>query len=300
MSLKLLLDAEIVAGMMTSWPVQPTVHSLPTNSALLSVVNAKTILDYLNTGCVPPSDINIIKSATPRHPASFVTDGRLDPVKVGRWRDAGCTVHLRHIERWCPPAAVILHGIQRETGCTTYASAFVTPPGEQGLEHHWDQYLGLVVQLAGTKRWELWRPVVDAPTRDYQNSVRRWNPDWPAQWQESGPDLQVDLLPGQVLVLPRGWVHNPHSRESTKTSVHLTVVIQERVPLWIAEHMTGSAINDPSFRAVVPPADLEYEALVARVQATRAALIEHMNGLDVEEFAHALQRHAATEREHAA
>ena len=227
-----------------------------------------------------------------------MTDGRLDPVKVARWRDEGYTVHLRHLERWHPPAAVMLGIIQRETGCTGYASAFVTPPGEQGLEHHWDQHLGIIVQLAGTKRWELWAPAVRDPTRNHQTSIQRWHPDRLAQWRASGPDVQVDLQPGQVLILPRGWVHNPHSHLSTEPSVHLTVVIQERIPLWIAEHLTGSAINDPAFRAVIPPAGLDHDALVARTADTRAALIQHINGLDLDAFTRVLREVAITQPEH--
>jgi ribosomal protein L16 Arg81 hydroxylase len=266
---------------------------------LTRLISAETLYDYLDTGCIPPTDVNIIKNAAPRHPASFTTAGRLDADKVRRWRDAGYTVQMRNLQRWHPPMAVMLKALQHETGCTGYASAFVTPAGEQGLEWHWDQYLGIVVQLAGTKRWEMWEPVVDSPTRDYQSSVQRWNPAWLPNWQANGPDLSYDLTPGQVLILPRGWVHNPHSRESTEASVHLTVVLHERTPLWIAEHLTSSAIHDPAFRAALPPADITTDGLTAHVSRTRRALIDHLQRLDVDAVSSELRQTATTEAESA-
>lgn len=281
MSLRMLFDPAAVTDLMTTWPHKPSLHRLPADSALTHLISAETLYDYLDTGCIPPGDINIIKNAAPRHPASFTTAGRLDADKVRRWREDGYTVQMRHVEQWHPPMAVMLAALQAETGCTGYASAFVTPAGEQGLQWHWDQYLGIVVQLAGTKRWELWKPVVDSPTREYQTSVQRWNPEWLSTWQTNGPDHCHDLTPGDVLILPRGWVHNPHSRESTEASVHLTIVLHERTPLWIAEHLTTSATHDPAFRAALPPADITTDGLTAHVSRTRRALIDHLQRLDV-------------------
>ncbi|MFG1882917.1 JmjC domain-containing protein [Micromonospora sp. NPDC049102] len=95
--------------------------------------------------------------------------------------------------------------------------------------------------LQGTKTWELFKPKVDAPYRDHSMSTNLWQDGWVKHWQKDGPYQTVELIPGDILVLPRGWVHNPHSRNAVETSVHLTFVLKARVPLWVAERLVGSA-----------------------------------------------------------
>lgn len=195
--------------------------------------------------------------------------------------------------------SAICAGIQAQTGCPGYVTAFITPAGTQGLDYHWDQYLGIVVQLEGSKTWELWEPKIESPYRDHATSTHLWDGDWVGQWQDSGPDMTIELAAGQVLVLPRGWVHNPHSRDSTETSVHLTFVLRERVPLWIAERLIGSAINDPRFRVVIPPSGLDSARMPGTVEAVRSLMVDYLAGLNIEEMSGVLRRAAQQETGHA-
>lgn len=254
MSLELLLDSRTAEEFMHKWPDVPKLLALPADGrALNHVIGANTILDILASGCFPPSDVNVVKNDNVRHPRLFTSEDRLDPVKLKQWRDRGHTIQMRHVERWLPPMSNITRLIQRQTGCTNYVSAFVTPAGCHGLGHHWDQYLSIVVQLAGIKTWDLWRPKITDPTRLHLTTVQLWQDQWIDEWTISGPDMSFELKPHQVLVLPRGWIHNPYSRDADE-SIHLTFVIKERTPLWIAEHLTASAINNPVFRQPIPQA----------------------------------------------
>jgi ribosomal protein L16 Arg81 hydroxylase len=297
MSLELLLDPTTVAELMTAWPEKPATLPLPVDGKLTQLISAQTLFDFLDTGCVPTADINVIRNDAVRHPRLFTTADRLDAVKLRRWRDRGYTVQMRHLERWFPPMATLITSIQRQTGCTGYISAFVTPGGEQGLEYHWDQYLSIVVQLAGSKTWDLWEPKVFHPTRDHLTSVQAWQDRWVTQWKENGPDLSFDLTPGQVLILPRGWIHHPYSHDHAQPSVHLTFVLKERTPIWIAEQLTATAIDNPAFRRAIPPAELAPDTFTARVDQTRAMLIEHLSAIDPEELAHRLRSTADTEQD---
>ncbi len=211
---------------------------------------------------------------------------------------AGCTLHLRHLELWHPPAAAVVSALQHETGCTGYLSAFITPPQSQGLQWHWDQALGVIVQLTGTKRWELWQPKVADPMREHLSPLSQvWDPAWVSQWRQAGPDVQFDLTAGDVLVLPRGWVHNPHSRHSATESVHLTFVLRERTPLWVAEQLVAAAIEDRRFRAAIAPAALTGAGMTATIADTRDLLVDYLTGLDPAVLAGRLRRAAETERD---
>ncbi|MFI1996237.1 JmjC domain-containing protein [Actinoplanes sp. NPDC020271] len=295
MPLELLLDSRTAEEFMNTWPDTPQKLTLPAGGlALTRVINANTVREILDSGCYPATDVNVIKNDNGVHPRLFASGDRLDPVKLKQWRDRGYTVQMRHLERWLSGMATITRSIQQQTGCVNYVSAFVTPAGRQGLGHHWDQYLSVVVQLAGTKTWDIWKPRVANPTRAHLTTVQLWQDDWVQEWADNGPDMSFDLAPHQVLVLPRGWIHSPHSRGDDE-SVHLTFVIKERTPLWIAERLTATVIEDAAFRQAVPPTALSPEALVDCVGQTRDMLIKHLSALDTEYFARLLRVAADTE-----
>ncbi|WP_432152097.1 JmjC domain-containing protein [Streptomyces sp. bgisy029] len=176
--------------------------------------------------------------------------------------------------------------------------AFVTPPGRQGLLHHWDQQMAVIAQIAGIKRWRLWRPMFPFPMREYQESFRVWDPGFIPRWEAMGPDLEVDLRPGQSLLLPRGWVHHPHALDSEVRSIHLTFAIRERTPVWVAEKLIGQVIEKDSFRRIILPGDLGGHRLSQHVRDVRQALVDHLAGLDVDDFAQALHRAAVSEKEY--
>ena len=87
--------------------------------------------------------MNVVRNDAVRHPRLFTSADRLDPAKLRRWRERGYTIQTRRLERWLPTMATVSRAIQRQTSCTNYMSAFVTPGGHQGLGHHWDQYLSV-------------------------------------------------------------------------------------------------------------------------------------------------------------
>ncbi|NJP35205.1 hypothetical protein HCJ94_25325 [Micromonospora sp. HSS6-12] len=295
----MLLGCDGAAAVLKEWPERPYTLTLPDNSPIGRTITAQTIRGFLAAGCAPSDYVNVFHKGEGLHPARFTADDRVVPASVQLLLDQGCTIQLRELNRWHPPLSAICAGIQSETGCTGYVTAFITPGGTQGLDYHWDQYLGIVVQLEGSKTWELFEPVVASPYRDHAMSTSLWQDEWVKQWQESGPDQTVELTAGDVLVLPRGWVHNPHSRKSAGASVHLTFVLKERVPLWIAERLIGSAINDSRFRAVIPPSGLDPAKMPETIEGVRSLILDYLAGLDVDEMSGALRRTAQQETSHA-
>ncbi|MFD4258411.1 JmjC domain-containing protein [Streptomyces sp. NPDC058534] len=253
--------------------------------------------ELTNTGCAPPDQIAAIK-AGPSNRTAFLTNGRTDPAKLSRLRDQGYTIRFGNLQRWLPVFHRISRGIQQETGYSNYMHAFLTPGGEQGLLHHWDQQMALIVQVAGTKTWQLWKPLIEAPMREYNESFRVWREDFIPAWEAAGPDLTVELTAGQTLLLPRGWVHNPHALHHDEPSLHLTFAIRERTPLWLAEQLIARAIEEPDFRRVVLPADLELPILADRLSETRQALVKFLGELDTAEMADLTRQAAVTELEY--
>ncbi|WP_411090772.1 JmjC domain-containing protein [Streptomyces sp. 049-1] len=296
MSLRLLLPPEGVADLLTAWPDQPRVYERERTE-----LDQAMSLDYFNelvdTGCAPPDEIAVIK-AGPSNRAAFLTNGRTDPAKLSGLRDQGYTIRFGNMQRWLPAFHRISRGIQRETGYSNYMHAFLTPGGEQGLLHHWDQQMAVIVQVAGIKTWQLWKPPVEAPMRQYNESFRVWRDEFIPAWEAAGPDVTVELAAGQTLLLPRGWVHNPHALHHKDPSLHLTFAIRERTPLWLAEQLLVQAIEHPEFRRVIKPSELESPALVDQLAKTRQALASFLDTLDMTEVVARVRTAAVTDLEY--
>ena len=93
--------------------------------------------------------------------------------------------------------------------------AFLTPTGQRGAVHS-DPTDVYVVQLEGTKRWQIWpTPQVRRPGEDKDSF-----PSLPE------PDLDLSLQPGDVLYIPHNTPHRASAEGSV--SLHLTVVAGPR------------------------------------------------------------------------
>ena len=134
--------------------------------------------------------------------------------------------------------------------------------------------------------------------REYNESWRVWKDTYVEEWEATGTDITIDLQPGQSLLLPRGWVHNPHVTATDHPSLHLTFAIRERTPLWLAEQLTAGTIHDPRFRRILRPAEVTGPGLAAQIGETRDALVKHLTNLDPETIATSVREAALTELEY--
>ncbi|MFS4092912.1 JmjC domain-containing protein [Streptomyces sp. AF1A] len=255
--------------------------------------------DYVDTGCVPASEIAVVKAPGPSlSQNAYITNGRTDAAKLRKLYEKGFTLRLGNLQRVIPFMARVSRNIQAETGYSIYIHAFLTPPGNQGLRHHWDQQMAVIVQTAGVKRRQLWRPPVEAPMREYNESWRVWRDHYIPDWEAAGPDMEVDLRAGQSLLLPRGWVLNPHVADADEHSVHLTFAIRERTPVWLAEKLVEGVIANPGFRRIILPGDIHGPALTERVRQARQELVTYLEGLAPDDLTPTLRQAALKELEY--
>lgn len=150
---------------------------------------------------------------TPRSVGGHEFPGYADPDKVLRRLSSGATLLMRNVEHWHPGAAALADRLGTELGCPVEAFVFVTPAGEQGLGSHRDDADVFVVQLNGSKRWQ----VHGAPAGDA----------WEVGYEpDPGPVvLETTVERGQVLYIPRGAPHSAVGR-SGGLSVHLSLTVR--------------------------------------------------------------------------
>jgi hypothetical protein len=135
----------------------------------------------------------------------------------------GCSVVVNHADSTigCPWLSVLCDDLQKSVP-HAYVNVYITPPYQRAVDAHADDRDVLIIQLYGTKRWTVYRNVpIPLPYSDEQvGKDGLIVPDVVLH----GPILiETTLQPGDVLYLPRGYVH--HATSMDQVSCHGTVAM---------------------------------------------------------------------------
>lgn len=122
---------------------------------------------------------------------------------------------IQHVERYLADVAKVADEITRVTGSAVSVTAFVSPPVSTATKIHYDKSDVYALQVHGMKRWEVFKPV------DLLPNMRI--PDVPFEEVELELHGVHSLSAGDVLYLPRGWIHRVRN-ESAEPSLHLSFV----------------------------------------------------------------------------
>jgi len=129
--------------------------------------------------------------------------------------DQGYTFGLLTIEQVYPKLRKFYSKIEDELGSIVSGSVYVSPPNTQGFAAHCDRDDVYAMQIWGKKRWEIWQPLDELSLRGGRLSEE----DLSKQGQ---PVIDIWVEPGDLLYVPRGWIHRVSSGDSV--SLHSTLV----------------------------------------------------------------------------
>ncbi|WP_349357921.1 JmjC domain-containing protein [Stappia sp.] len=154
----------------------------------------------------------------------------------------GCTLILNGMDTMSVPVARAARAIEAEFGGKVAANGFLTPTEQQGFLAHFDTHDVFILQLEGTKRWPLFDQRIELPIDRQIHLID--------QASVGAPSAVFDLEPGDLLYVPRGLVHGPHTLEGH--SFHITMGFR---PLRWVDYLTHlvqiAAEQDPAFRASI-------------------------------------------------
>ncbi|MFD5708753.1 JmjC domain-containing protein, partial [Bacillus subtilis] len=243
----------------------------------------------VDTDCLTARQTVLVKDGQRAATRMYADGDRLQPGMVRAHIEQGYTLSLRRLHETFPAIATFCRTLADELGHPVQANAYRTPPGAQGFRHHWDTHTAVIAQLAGHKVWELYRPLVPDPMSPHQNwGLVGFTDEQKAFLADSVPDRTIALSPGDVLWIPRGWVHNPHAPAGPAgPSLHLTFGVLERSRYWLAEQLLVQAAEDPALRASLPPA-LASADEVELVREVRERLVRWLQSLSPEKARRAL------------
>ena len=177
--------------------------------------------------------------------------------------ERGATIVLQGLHHHWLPLARYCRQLEAFFGHPVQANAYYTPAGSQGLPVHHDTHEVISLQVAGSKRWLVYEPVLELPLKNQRYRSALGEPGEPV--------LDVTLRAGDTLYLPRGWLHQ--ALTSDEDSLHITVGVNVR--RWIDEARAelDEAENELAFRQTIdaeePPElpTLDADAVRARARA---------------------------------
>ena len=128
-----------------------------------------------------------------------------------------------HVFSCCfPVLLMVLLAVRALKSLPAYTHAFglcryLTPPHSHGFTTHTDNKDGLIVQVAGRKRWVVWEPrTLRRPLRSQMRGRPHEPPVEKGQMVFNGT-----LHAGDVLHVPRGWIHQAEA-VTDEPSLHYT------------------------------------------------------------------------------
>jgi len=175
-----------------------------------------------------------------------ITDQVADDKVLAQLCD-GATLVLQALHRSWPPLVRFGSALAAELGHPVQINAYVTPPQNQGFAAHYDTHDVFVLQVAGTKRWTIHRPVVDDPLPEQTWDKRR---DQVSARASEKPLIDTLLAPGDALYLPRGYLHSAVAQG--EVSVHLTVGVHPITGYDLARELLAVATDDRELRRSLP------------------------------------------------
>jgi ribosomal protein L16 Arg81 hydroxylase len=155
----------------------------------------------------------------------------------------GSTVVLPALQRTWPALRELCAALENDFSHAVHANAYLTPGDSPGFTPHYDTHEVFVLQIAGNKRWRVFPPPLMLP--------HRTQPFTPIGYALPAPILEIEMKPGDLLYLPRGFVHAAHT--SRGHSAHVTVGMTVYTWVELLSDVVASSRDMAGFRAALPP-----------------------------------------------
>jgi len=156
---------------------------------------------------------------------------------------SGATVVLPALQRTWAPLRRLCAALEDRFSHPVHANGYLTPGNSPGFTPHYDTHEVLVLQIAGSKRWHVFPPSRPLPHRSQSFT--------PLGYVLPPPLLELELNPGDLLYLPRGYVHAAHTSQGH--SAHVTIGITVYTWVELFGELANAAKDITALRAALPP-----------------------------------------------
>jgi ribosomal protein L16 Arg81 hydroxylase len=219
-----------------------------------------------------PDDIRVTKESGIVPASRWMTEGKVDAAKLEGFLTNGFSVVVLHLDEHVPALAAVCDEIRSRTLEGSFVGVVVTSgTGAGAFPVHYDPEDLVILQVEGTKRWQIFGPPVSNPVRH----MPKQSPPG------TEPIFDEVLEPGDLLFVPGGNWH--HCESGLSTSVHLGIFFLPPTSWHAANEVVRSLLSKELFRT--PLTRLDGAAALEEVEAeVKSRLIERIRELKLNEF----------------
>jgi ribosomal protein L16 Arg81 hydroxylase len=181
---------------------------------------------------------------------------------------AGATIIVDALHRTWKPIGLLCRNLEVELNHPTQVNIYLTPASAQGFGQHYDTHDAFILQIAGHKHWRIY----EAPLR-----LPLGSQPWDEERYAVGELIEeIDLQPGDLIYIPRGFVHE--AMTSDTQSLHVTLGISSYTWMDVFAEALDRCRADERFREALPlgfgAPDGRGGAMQARFEELARALAE--------------------------
>lgn len=213
--------------------------------------------------------------------------GTIIPEKFYREYRAGASAVFQALHRAWQPLNLFCRDLEKYFHHHVQTNVYLTPKSAQGFKPHYDTHDVFILQIAGRKHWRVYEPPLTLPHRSQP-------PDNAKLRQEPGQlVLEIDLSPGDLLYLPRGFVHEALTADTE--SLHITVGITAFTYIEVINEVMNGAIQrlkqEEIFRQSLPVGFTGEEEITAELKERLLDVVtESLRQADLGKAAYKLQQ----------
>jgi hypothetical protein len=232
---------------------QPLVVKRAQPDYYADILTIDRINDHLGSADLIYPGVRLVKDANEVNPAKYTytvtttpkkaTEGVVDKEKLFTYFLSGYTVILNSHERHSREMLHLRHVTEKAFSAKAQANIYLTPRGSQGFTPHWDTHDVLILQVGGKKDWRVYNSPIKLPTKNQLFS---------GEWERTPPLLATTLESGDLLYIPRGYVHDATATDN-HISLHITLGIKAYTYADLLRILLGRIDEDLFFRASIAP-----------------------------------------------
>jgi ribosomal protein L16 Arg81 hydroxylase len=235
------------------------------------LLNWEALNDLLDHGTYPLQQMRVMRESIPIPSTFYLKRGRVDPTAIDKLLDQGVSLLFNRLDEHIPALQALCNNIASRTAEQIFAAAIVTSGHGGALKCHYDNEDLLILQVAGTKRWQ----VFGSPVRNPIAGIR----EEPAP--DDPPEFDHVMRPGDLLFLPAGYWH--HCENGPERSLHIGLLFDPpRGRHLMAALVSKMASAETIERPITRHSSLE--ALAAHEAALKAYLVEKIHAISLASF----------------
>ena len=169
----------------------------------------------------------------------------VDVDKVFDIYNSGGTIIIQKGQLSISKLSKFCNEVENETNFSLNANLYVTQKNTQGFEPHYDTHDIFILQIAGKKSWRLYDSFFNLPLSS--QSISKADSD---RYLTITPNSEIELLPGDLIYIPRGFVHDTFTTDST--SIHITLGVFPHTRIDLLKKMFEAAEMKEEFRKFLP------------------------------------------------